>query len=70
MLDFVQDTHRCGYCGNVGCDISLINSSSQENDTLHPFSQCKYYNKFSYKPKTAIVKTYPCTNKPVPCKQC
>ena len=65
------DSYRCGYCGDLGCDISLINSGSVENGTLHPTSHCKYYNKFSYnKTKTTLVKSNPCTNKPVPCEQC
>ena len=57
---------------NLDCDISLVNSGSTENGTLHPtYSQCNYYYKFSYnKTKQTILKSNHCTNKPVSCNQC
>ena len=67
---FEADSHRCGFCGRVGCDIKLTQIGSVENGTIHPESTCKYYYKFSYKSKAKIIKSYPCTNKPVSCDQC
>ena len=43
-----SDAHRCDFCGNVGCDITLVNAGSIGKGTIHPSSHCKYFYKFSY----------------------
>ena len=54
------DRHRCGFCGTVGCNITLVNAGSIGKGMIYPSSHCKYYNKFNNKSKSTFIK---CTNK-------
>ena len=61
--------------GDLNADPTSENSSEtsekSENGTLHPTSHSNCYYKFSCnKTKQTIVKSNPCTNKPVSCYQC
>ena len=70
------DPHRCGFCGRIGCTVSLVKTSGfGVNATYGPESDCDYYYKFSMKDSnTAEAKkipiSYPCLNRPIKCQHC
>jgi hypothetical protein len=46
--DLKDDSHRCGYCGVVGCTISIIKRSGFGlNKTYGAESDCTYFYNFS-----------------------
>ena len=46
------NVHMCGFCGSVGCSISIkVTSGFGLNDTYGPESDCKFYKRFSLKKK-------------------
>jgi len=69
--DLKDDSHRCGYCGVVGCTISIIKRSGFELNTFYGAeSDCIYFYNFSMKVSKKVLKSYPCSNRPVKCDFC
>lgn len=65
------NVHMCGFCGSVGCSISIkVTSGFGVNATYGPESDCKFYIRFSLKKKKKVIDSYPCSNRPVVCDHC
>jgi hypothetical protein len=63
--------HRCGYCGEIGCQISsVITSGSCKWVVYGPKSDYNYFTEISKRLDIWFVKSYPCSNRPVLCQQC
>lgn len=64
--------NTCGDCINdQTCNIQIKKTSGfGEKSNYGPFSNCKYYVKFSLKPAEKSTKNKPCTNRPVKCERC
>ena len=60
----------CGFCGIMGCSISLETNFAGKNAPKCPRSNYKYATKFSLKAADKFTKNYPCTNRPVECLLC
>ena len=46
--DCTPNPHRCGYCGAIGCQISLvITSGSGKRVVYGPKSDCNYFTEIS-----------------------
>jgi hypothetical protein len=68
---------RCGYCGLIGCNVSLVKTSGfGEKANYGPESDCEYHYKFNFAKKSSteeaktIPVSYPCLNRPVKCEHC
>ena len=69
--DCSPDPHRCGYCGEIGCNIDLVVTSGYGRNVKYgPRSDCEYYTDISKRADNKFVKSYPCSNRPVKCEQC
>ena len=68
------DPHRCGYCGQICCNVSLVKTSGIGESAIYgPESDCEYHYKFSTKKSSTeeakkIPASYPCL--PVKCQHC
>jgi hypothetical protein len=60
----------CGFCGVMGCSLSLETNVPGKNAPKCPASNCKFAHKFSLKAAEKISKNSPCTNRPVECYVC
>ena len=61
----------CGYCGLNGCSITLNKGKGRgKHSTKVPYSNCKYYVKFSLKASEKSTQSGPCTNRPIVCPVC
>ena len=60
----------CGFCGIMGCSISLETNCAGKNAPKCPVSNCKFAEKFSLKAAEKSTKNSPCTNRPVICGIC
>jgi hypothetical protein len=77
MHGLTADPHRCGYCGLIGCNVSLVKTSGfGEKANYGPESDCEYHYKFNFAKKSSteeakkIPVSYPCLNRPVKCEHC
>ena len=53
-----NDSHRCGYCGNVGCIIQLVTTSGfGKSATQCPKSDCPYFTDISNRADNKLVKS-------------
>jgi hypothetical protein len=63
--------HLCGFCGIVGCKISIVKTSGYGTSANYgPDSDCKYKIRFSLGAVAKGSKSAPCTNRPVKCAIC
>lgn len=60
----------CGFCGTMGCSLSLETNIPGKNAPNCPLSNCTFFTKFSLKSAEKSTKTSPCTNRPVKCEVC
>jgi len=57
---FAKDSHRCGYCGLVGCTLSFKNRSGYgESKVIGAKSDCSYYYEFSMESSEKVTNSYP-----------
>jgi hypothetical protein len=69
--DCSPNSHRCVYCGEIGCQISLVVTSGCGKRVVYgPKSDCNYFTEISKRLDNRFVKSYPCSNRPVLCEQC
>ena len=69
--DVVDDSHRFGYCDNVGCAIELVTTSGFGRSAAQgPKSDCPYVTSISKWTDNKLVRSYPCSNRPGTCEQC
>ena len=67
ILKSEVDVHWCGYCGSIGCTISLKKTS---HNTLIPTSNCVNFVKFLLKADESVKERNPCSNRPERCDVC
>jgi len=71
LNDFNHDLNTCGFCGTNECSIEIKKSSGKgKNANKAPFSNCRYYVKFSLGAAATSTKHTPCTNRPIECPSC
>ena len=70
--DITPHPNLCGYCGSIGCRIEIVTTSGfGVNSNQGPKSDCRHFYKFSMnKRKSKLIKSYPCSNRPVKCEHC
>jgi hypothetical protein len=58
--DCSPNSHRCGYCGEIGCQISLVVTSGCGKRVVYgPKSDCNYFTEISKRLDNRFVKSYP-----------
>ncbi len=69
--DISATQNTCGFCGNVGCTLSLEKTSGfGVNSTFGPKSDCKLFYSFSLASAIKISTYACCTNRPIKCELC
>ena len=69
--DISATQNTCGFCGNVGCTISLEKTSGfGVHSTFGPKSDCKLFYSFSLASAIKISTYACCTNRPIKCELC
>ena len=65
-------TKNCGYCGKIGCSITLEPTSGRSAQKVYgpKSADCDYFYSFSLKSAEKISALNPCTNRPVKCDLC
>ncbi len=67
-METARQVNRCGCCGENGCNISLIVTSGYGKNAIYgPKSDCRYFTDISKRTDNRLVKSYPCSNRPVIC---
>ena len=67
----IEDCHRCGFYGLIGCTLSLQKRSGYGDSKIFGAqSYCQYHHRFSMKVSDKVPKAYPCSNRPVKCEYC
>jgi hypothetical protein len=71
LRDLINNANTCGYCGGDECNIQLKKTSGfGTHVTLGPYSNCKYFVKFSLAAAKKSKPKKPCTNHPSKCELC
>ena len=69
--DQISSTPKtCGFCGLFGCSIELVTPCKGKAAVTTPYSDCKYFVKFSIGAAKKSSSLSPCTNVPMACPAC
>jgi len=70
--DIEHHSKNCGYCGKIGCSITLEQTSGRGAQKVYgpKSADCDYFYPFSLKSAEKISALNPCTNRPVKCDLC